>query len=289
MSLYPISPSPRGSCMRHSAVKSGSPLLARMNRFSAINSPFSSPRFNDFNCTPLKIEPTPKDTPSSLMSKLFSEPQLKDIMVMNCLLEERKSETKEPPSSKLTSSRKRVKPEADVPVVGSRRQKVGRFTETQIVSEQSEGPSTPSQNAKSLESPSYSYSESSYEEDDSDLDSDYGSPRRGGKFGCKYCKSSFKSAQALGGHMSRKHPGKSHDYNRKKEVRKRRELDRARLLLAKKMFYKEQGHDYERLKRLKDGKSKLKTLMNRARLKRIKTEITKKQLEDFVKSEGKLL
>jgi hypothetical protein len=219
------------------------------------------------------------------MSKLFSEKQLRDAMVMNAISEEQKNA---PSPWNFASPAKRARPESDsIKSTNKSKIKVTKFTETDVPFIKQEPLSSSSESEEEEEDSSdseFSY-KSSYEEDDSDLDSDYGSPKRGGKFACKYCKSSFRSAQALGGHMSRRHPGKSHDYNRKKEVRKRRELERARLLLAKRIFYKELGYDYERLKKGKDGKAKLRQVMNRAKLKRIKTDITRKQLEEFIKTE----
>lgn len=289
MSLLPFSSPPYGLYIRNSTIKSVSPPLPRLNRFTTIHSPFVSPKFNGLNCTPAPILPSPKDAPSSLMSKLFSEKQLRDALAMNELLEEQKNV---PHFCDTISPGKRIKSESDSGKLSAKTQaKPTKFTEANktLIKEEPVSSSSESESESEEENssdPEFDY-ESSYEEDDnSQIDSDYGSPKRGGKFSCRYCKSSFRSAQALGGHMSRKHPGKSHDYNRKKEVRKRRELDRARLLLAKKLFYRELGCDYEKLRKLKDGKAKLRDLMNRAKLKKIKTEITKRQLDDFMKTES---
>jgi hypothetical protein len=45
----------------------------------------------------------------------------------------------------------------------------------------------------------------------------------------------FDTGQALGGHMSRVHPGQSRSYARKVQRRKEREFDRELLRLAKEM------------------------------------------------------
>jgi len=263
MSLNPISPPSHGSYLRYPSMKSNSPLLLSLRKFNAINSPFGSSNFNDFFHTPFRAAPSPKRTPRSFMSKLFSEQQLKDAMVV---LDEYNLEVKEPISLKSISSRKRQRPES------TKEQKVAKFTKTEAVSSESKS-------QEPSASSSESNSESSYEEE-----SVYESPEFRESFNCKYCKNRFKSAQALGGHMSRKHPGKSYDYNRKKEVRKKRELERAKLLLAKKLFYKDLGYDYDKLRKMKNGKTRLRDLMNRARLKKFKADITQKELENFLKS-----
>ena len=43
---------------------------------------------------------------------------------------------------------------------------------------------------------------------------------------CKLCKKGFKHSSALGGHISKAHPGQSDSYNHKKRVRETRELER---------------------------------------------------------------
>lgn len=45
-------------------------------------------------------------------------------------------------------------------------------------------------------------------------------------FICKECGDSFEHGQALGGHMSRKHPGQSQAFNKKIQRRKEREFER---------------------------------------------------------------
>lgn len=47
----------------------------------------------------------------------------------------------------------------------------------------------------------------------------------------------------LGGHLSRRHPGKSVDYNKKLEVRKRREPERDALKRAKTIYFEKTGLD----------------------------------------------
>ena len=43
---------------------------------------------------------------------------------------------------------------------------------------------------------------------------------------CKICFKRFKHSSALGGHISKAHPGQSSAYNHKKRVREMRELER---------------------------------------------------------------
>lgn len=50
---------------------------------------------------------------------------------------------------------------------------------------------------------------------------------------CKECGDHFEHGQALGGHMSRKHPGQSTAFNRKIQRRKEREFERELLHYAK--------------------------------------------------------
>lgn len=45
---------------------------------------------------------------------------------------------------------------------------------------------------------------------------------------CKMCGIEFKSGRQLGGHMSRKHPGKSTDYKQRKEIRKNKFVEKSR-------------------------------------------------------------
>ena len=55
----------------------------------------------------------------------------------------------------------------------------------------------------------------------------------GGNFVCKECGDQFEHGQALGGHMSRKHPGQSLAFNKKVQRRKEREFERELLHHAK--------------------------------------------------------
>jgi hypothetical protein len=45
---------------------------------------------------------------------------------------------------------------------------------------------------------------------------------------CKLCGEEFESGRQLGGHMSRKHPGKAIEYGFKKELHKVKEIERNR-------------------------------------------------------------
>eukprot|EP00826_Nyctotherus_ovalis_P007757 TRINITY_DN1197_c0_g2_i2.p1 TRINITY_DN1197_c0_g2~~TRINITY_DN1197_c0_g2_i2.p1 ORF type:complete len:281 (+),score=73.73 TRINITY_DN1197_c0_g2_i2:156-998(+) len=89
-------------------------------------------------------------------------------------------------------------------------------------------------------------------------------------FKCGYCEESFATGQALGGHMSRKHTGKSLKYNHKKDVRRQREVERTRLYMAKKKYFQELGYDYDAMIQTPDGKLRAKEYMNRSRIKKIK-------------------
>ena len=104
------------------------------------------------------------------------------------------------------------------------------------------------------------------------------------RFTCKICGMDFDNGQALGGHMSRTHPGKSRDFNHKKDVRKRREFDRVKLLLAKKRFFSNLNYDYEDLISTPQGKVRAKSLMNRSKIKRLKTKITDDEVNNYVES-----
>ncbi len=105
-------------------------------------------------------------------------------------------------------------------------------------------------------------------------------------FPCKYCKMSFSKAQALGGHMSRRHPGKSNEYNYKKTIRKMREIERVKLHLAKKKYFSTLNYDYDDLLKTVEGKMRARNLMNRTRIKRIKRELTEKEVNNFIDTKG---
>ncbi len=93
-------------------------------------------------------------------------------------------------------------------------------------------------------------------------------------FGCKYCEKRFKKAQALGGHMSRRHPGKSRQYSDKMKVRRHRGLERARLLLAKKRYFDNMGYDFDDMIKTLEGRMRAKSLLVRTQVKRLKREVT---------------
>ena len=59
---------------------------------------------------------------------------------------------------------------------------------------------------------------------------------RGKKFACEFCRKKFTKAQALGGHMSKSHPGMSHEFEKKVEKRKEREPMRELLKNAKLIY-----------------------------------------------------
>lgn len=103
-------------------------------------------------------------------------------------------------------------------------------------------------------------------------------------FACKYCKMSFSKAQALGGHMSRRHPGKSREYNYKKTIRKGREIERIKLRLAKKKYFSTLNYDYDDLLKTVEGKMRARSLMNRAKIKRIKKGLTENEVNNYIDS-----
>ena len=70
----------------------------------------------------------------------------------------------------------------------------------------------------------------------------FGGERRH-EFHCDECNEDFTTGQALGGHMSRVHPGRSETYARKVERRREREFDRELLRLAKIKHARELGED----------------------------------------------
>jgi hypothetical protein len=99
---------------------------------------------------------------------------------------------------------------------------------------------------------------------------------------CKFCLKKFNTGQALGGHMSRKHSGKSSAYNHKKGIRKKREFERMRLLLAKRKYFSSLGQNYETLMNSPEGKKKAKELMSRSRIKKIKKALTDDEVHNFI-------
>jgi hypothetical protein len=70
------------------------------------------------------------------------------------------------------------------------------------------------------------------------------------EFICKECNENFHTGQALGGHMSRVHPGQSSSYARKLQRRDERVLDREFLRFAKIMHAEqaEKGAPLDRVK-----------------------------------------
>jgi len=102
-------------------------------------------------------------------------------------------------------------------------------------------------------------------------------------FMCKYCTMTFSKAQALGGHMSRTHPGESHEYMQKKVIRENRKLERVKLLIAKIKFFKSLDYDYDDLLSTPEGKMRARMLINRTRIKQLKKRLTKEEVEDFMK------
>jgi len=99
---------------------------------------------------------------------------------------------------------------------------------------------------------------------------------------CKLCRETFYTGQALGGHMSRKHPGMSKDYMHKKEIRSRRLTDRMKLRLAKIRYYSSLGLDYLQLKRTDAGMKTLKSKLNRSQLKKIKLTINDSDVDSIM-------
>jgi hypothetical protein len=97
-------------------------------------------------------------------------------------------------------------------------------------------------------------------------------------FQCKHCALIFETGQALGGHMSRKHSGKSLKYNHKKDVRVKREYERMKLHVAKKMYFENVGYDYEEMMQSVEGKMRAKSLINRSQIKKIKATLTEREV-----------
>ncbi len=108
--------------------------------------------------------------------------------------------------------------------------------------------------------------------------------KNGDLFQCKHCGKCFTTGQALGGHMSRKHSGKSMKYNYKKDVRKKREFERMKLYMAKKRYFESLGHNYEQMVQTPDGKMRAKTLINRSRIKKIKSLLTDEEVYNYFES-----
>lgn len=109
--------------------------------------------------------------------------------------------------------------------------------------------------------------------------------RRTRPFMCKYCTMSFNKSQALGGHMSRTHPGESHEYKKKKIIRKNRELERVKLLIAKRKFFKSLNYNYDDMLKTPEGKMNIRVLINRTSIKKLKKTLTKEELDNFIEKE----
>ena len=77
-------------------------------------------------------------------------------------------------------------------------------------------------------------------------------------FRCTQCDELFRSAQSLGGHISRKHPKSSAQYQRKMERRQERTFDRKLLELAKEKHFKLYGASAD---------------LNRVKIRRFKKEL----------------
>jgi len=107
--------------------------------------------------------------------------------------------------------------------------------------------------------------------------------RNGDVFQCVHCSKCFRTGQALGGHMSRKHSGKSIKYNHKKKIRQTREFERMKLCIAKKKFFASLGYDYEAMMQTPDGKMRAKALINRSKIKRIKSHLTEEEVSNYFK------
>ena len=91
---------------------------------------------------------------------------------------------------------------------------------------------------------------------------------------CKLCTEYFESGQALGGHMSRKHAGGSEKYIDKLNIRKERDFERKKLLLAKRKHFRGIGWDYDALHMTEEGRRQIRQSINRSKIKKIKDNIT---------------
>ena len=104
------------------------------------------------------------------------------------------------------------------------------------------------------------------------------------KFKCDVCAKEgreqyFETGQGLGGHMSRVHKGKSDKFNKKKEIRRRREDFRKILCEAKTRMLKEKDLEYEFLMKSKEGKHKVKKFIkeNREKYRKLVRELRRVQ------------
>ena len=106
-------------------------------------------------------------------------------------------------------------------------------------------------------------------------------------FPCRHCTMSFRRSQALGGHMSRAHPGKSFEYKKKKTKRKSREIERLKLLIAKRKYFKMINYNYDELFETIEGRKKAQALIDRTAIKKIKRDLTKQEIDNYF--ENKIL
>eukprot|EP00347_Sterkiella_histriomuscorum_P019991 403339515 len=93
---------------------------------------------------------------------------------------------------------------------------------------------------------------------------------RNRKYQCMFCKKKFKICAALGGHISKAHPGQSQAYNHKKQVREERELERC-LHKDAMQFYFEKFNNVQGFEN---------NILNRNTIKRIK-KLLVYQREDY--------
>ena len=108
-------------------------------------------------------------------------------------------------------------------------------------------------------------------------------------FVCSECKQRFSSGRALGGHMSKMHPGKSEPYKLKTQKANERAKERAKFLLAKQRFFNTLNCNYEELSKSKEGKAQLKKMLNRNKIRFMKKEISEEDVEDYLNSKSNLL
>lgn len=102
---------------------------------------------------------------------------------------------------------------------------------------------------------------------------------------CDLCQKKFSTGQALGGHMSRMHSGKSEKYFYKQTVRKMREFERMKLILAKQKFFRSLNLDYKSLTATVEGRITAKSLINRSKIKMIKSKLTEEEINNFIDSQ----
>jgi len=101
------------------------------------------------------------------------------------------------------------------------------------------------------------------------------------EYKCKFCCKRFQYCSALGGHISKAHPGQSDAYNHKKKVRELRELERDLHTEAMQIYKDDQiqsGASPEDIALLsgQTASEKNKSLLNRNTIKRIKKDLVQK-------------